>query len=206
MSLSVIMPTMGRATLERAVKSVVHQLEFDDELLVICDGHNLQDEVTGRIGTDVICHDVRVYATLEKTGHSGAEQRDKGITLAIGTNIMFLDDDDIYVRGALATVRRALSSSQGLPHIFRMQYGSTGKVLWEDAPLTPRLRGCNVGTPMLVIPNVKGLPKWNPLSATHDFEFASHIVTNMFAGHVEWHQEVLSIIRPTEGQSLSEIP
>jgi hypothetical protein len=215
MKISVIMPTYGRPTLERAVKSVMHQLLPGDELIVIVDGeHKLLGDIEERLMplrtpdiSGALMYNLRVLCTYQPTmKHNGAEQRDLGIESAWGTNLMFLDDDDIYVRNALDTVRRVVGNARGLPHIFKMRAGTVTNFhgeLWRNEWIGVG----NVGTPMLFVPRVPDLPKWGPYdSGAHDYFFINEIVNNIYAGHVVWRPEVLSIIRPTEAQASTEIP
>lgn len=214
MTFSVVMPTIGRPTLERAVASVMHQLGEHDELIVVVDGeHKLLGDIEERLMplrqpdiSGALKYNLRVLCTYTETKHFGAEQRDLGIESAWGTNLMFLDDDDIYTRAALAGVRAAIGSARGLPHIFKMRAGTNTNFkgdLWTNS----QINFGNVGTPMLVIPRVPDLPKWSSFPALgHDFAFIQDVVTNIFANHVVWSPHVISIIRPTEVQIASEIP
>ena len=82
MSLSIICATGGRDTLPRALESATSQLESGDEILVV----------------RLDCH----------WGH---EARDLAMPRALGTHLMFLDDDDAYV--ARRTHERALRARAG---------------------------------------------------------------------------------------------
>jgi hypothetical protein len=186
----------------------MHQLESGDELIVVVDGlHKLLGEIEERLTPLKHLFRLRVLCTYAETmKHNGAEQRDCGIKAAWGTNLMFLDDDDIYMRGALAGVRSAVGSARGLPHIFKMQQGMNTNFrgdLWR----TERIELGNVGTPMFVIPNTPDLPKWGSYdSGGHDYEFIRDVVTSIYAGHVVWCPQSIAIVRPTEAQISSEIP
>ncbi len=91
-SLSIIVPTSGRPSLNRTLASITSQMLPQDQLLVLRDD----------------------------SGDWGNTPRNHGITMATGDYLMFMDDDDTYHEGALAMVRRALAENPGRPHIFRM--------------------------------------------------------------------------------------
>lgn len=146
MTLSVIVPTRGRRSLSATLDSVAGQLEPGDELLVRC------------------THD-------EDFGNAA---RQSLIERAAGTHLAFIDDDDQFARGALATMRRVAEENPGRVAIFRMRY-LDGSVLWSD----PVLRERNVSSQMLLVPNVPGkLGRWeNPdYPRMSDWSFISQTV------------------------------
>ena len=91
-NLSVIVPTRGRRSLRATLRSVVHQLEPGDEVLV-------------RWSND---------------GDFGNSARQSLIERARGTHLAFIDDDDRFAPDAMATMRRAAAEHplQGEP-VFR---------------------------------------------------------------------------------------
>ena len=210
MKISVIVPTKGRPSLATTVRSIVPQLSEEDELLVISDGYPLS-EIRALVGHG---DDGRVFVTvIDKTENNGGSQRDYGIETAIGDVLMFCDDDDIFTKDALKIVRENLLLDRGLPHIFRMQAGAGGG--WNSAPVRwsgvlwqiKELRYGNIGTPMIVVPNMFNLPKWaNYHLYSHDFGFIDEIVTRMFDGQVRWHEEVICIVRPSPDDLKREGP
>lgn len=101
------------------------------------------------------------------SGYFGTEERQEGTDKAKCDYLAFIDDDDVYVQGAREIMAKALEENiQDNPILFRMQYPS-GRVLWDD----PELRCGNVGTPMILVPNIKDrLSKWTRRWA-HDLRF-----------------------------------
>jgi glycosyltransferase involved in cell wall biosynthesis len=203
MKLSVIVPTLGRQTLPRTLDSIVWQLNPGDELLVVSDGwiSHVADQVS-----HYQSHEHPYYVSYHRgptTMNNGASQRDLGIERALGDVLLFMDDDDIYARGALESIRLRIKDSYGMPHIFQMRYGNQGGVLWRE----PKFEFGNVGTPMFTVPRLPSLPKWAsyPKNA-HDFHFINDVVNKMFGGHVGWHNIVTSIIRPSAEEAEREIP
>src|SRR5918999_78839 len=99
---SVIVPTVARPTLAGALASVSSQLEPGDEVLVLCN------------------RDLDL----------GAKARNSLMARAQGTHLIFLDDDDEYVPGALATMRRWAAEHPGRIGIFRERLVD-GSLLWK---------------------------------------------------------------------------
>ena len=138
---SVIVPTRGRRTILPALESITEQLEPGDEVLVRCS------------------HD-------EDFGNTA---RQSMIERAKGTHLLFMDDDDQFARGALATMRSFAREHPGRIGIFRMRY-LDGRVLWTE----PVLRLRNVSSQMLCVPNVPGkLGRWESpeYERVADYEF-----------------------------------
>jgi glycosyltransferase involved in cell wall biosynthesis len=121
-TLTVIVPTSGRQTLNRALASAAKQLEPGDEIIVICN---------------------RDY-------DFGAKARNDAMTRARGTHMLFLDDDDEYLPGALERVRRFAAEHPGRIGIFREELAN-GALHWEK----PEFRIGNVGTVLFCVPNVQ---------------------------------------------------
>lgn len=200
MRLSVIMPTVGRETLFAAIRSVVSQLVAGDEVIVVEDTAH----ATGppRLWFNHSFDDVRRVHVGHKLEGSvfGNAQRDHAMTIARGTHLLFLDDDDVYVPGALRTVRRAVGAAPGKANIFRAAWGpghhAHGVELWAD----PVVRESNVATPMVVLPNRVYEASWmgsNGLGVVSDFGFLSAAIEELMYPPV-WHPEVIATVRPCQ--------
>lgn len=84
---SFVIPTLGRATLDRALASVLAQTDPDWEAVVVCDGWMRIDE-----GPDD--ERIRWYGGDFK---SAGITRNAGMDIATGDWVGFLDDDDIVL-------------------------------------------------------------------------------------------------------------
>lgn len=119
---SVIVPTAGRLTLRYALESIVSQVEPGDEVFVIRD----------------------------ETGDWGHSARDEAIARATGTHLVFMDDDDEFFAGALATMRRFAEQQEGRIGIFRERrvlYGHGGEIrrvteMWHERDLDQTATPC----------------------------------------------------------------
>jgi glycosyltransferase involved in cell wall biosynthesis len=180
-SLSVVIPTLGRPSLERTLESCAAA----DEIVVVLDkarGGTLPCELPPRT---VLLEGV--YGVTG--GHLG---RTHGIAVASGTHLAFFDDDDVYAPGAIEVMRDAACD---LPVIFRMDHYTHG-ILWRSKDIYFG----NVSTQMYVVPNQPALfGEWTPHmpgwpEPGGDFSFIRDTVENM--GGVVWRDEIIAVLRP----------
>jgi glycosyltransferase involved in cell wall biosynthesis len=160
---SVIVPTRGRRTILATLESISEQLEPGDEVLVRCS----RDEDFGN------------------------SARQSMIERARGTHLVFMDDDDQFARGALATMRAFAREHPGRIGIFRMRF-LDGRVLWTE----PVLRLRNVSSQMLCVPNVPGkLGRWESpdYPRVADYEFVRG--TAELQGEPIFREEIVAHIR-----------
>ena len=189
---SIITPTIGRPELARALLSAARQLGPYDEHIVIGDGPQPEAQ---RMALE---YRHTRYIQTPRTGGFGAVQRDAGIMQATGDYLIFLDDDDVLVDGALSLAREIVAATPGALFLFRCRfygYGAIpdGSVLWRDN----EIRDGNVGTGMIVCPNRRNLPKWaahGVLRYNADFTFIRDVAAET---QVLWEEAILQITRPT---------
>ncbi len=161
---SVIVPTVGRATIDATLASITSQLEPGDELLVRC--------------------------SSDRDFGNGARQ--SLIERARGSHLIFMDDDDAFLPGALATMRRFADAHPGRIGIFRMVYPD-GRILWAD----PSLRVGNVSTQMLCVPNIPGkLGRWDSPGSPRTADYAFLESTVAVQGEPIFQDAIVARIRP----------
>jgi glycosyltransferase involved in cell wall biosynthesis len=182
MSLSIVIPTLGRASLKAALESC----KDADEIVVVLDTSRGTTELPCELPPNAVLHSGHFGVT---GGHAG---RQKGIELATGTHLAFFDDDDVYLPGAVKLMREAACD---VPVIFRMDHYELG-ILWRE----PEIYFGNVSTQMYVVPNDPSrLGAWAPI-APHlpqpggDCTFIKETVEKM--GGVVWREEITSVLRP----------
>lgn len=169
---SVVVPTVGRAALARAVRSLQDQLRPGDEVIIVRD-----------LGS----------------GDWGAAARMDAIRRARGSHLLFMDDDDEFLPGAFDAFRSFAEETPDRVGIFRMRYQfhpsyPRRHVLWE----TPELREGNVSTQMFCVPNLPDkLGVWNPERAAGDLDFI--LGTCALQGDPIFREEVVAVIRPAWG-------
>ena len=154
---SIITPTICRRSLVDTLNSVGRQMARYDEHIVVSDGapdHWVRDEISARARTTLL--------HTERISGYGNVQRDLGIEAATGDYLIFVDDDDVLVEGALDVIRPLVADSPGSLFLFKTRYEGynsipQGEVLWK----TPHVYQSNVGTGMIVAPRLLTMPKWS---------------------------------------------
>lgn len=92
---SVIIPTRNRwLLLRRAVQSVLQQTHQQFEIIIVDDGSTIGIEEIARIYPEL--QDTRVRFLRNEIGCGGGVSRNRGIAIARGQWIAFLDDDDRF--------------------------------------------------------------------------------------------------------------
>lgn len=128
-SFSIIIPTPGRASLARTVGAVATQIEPGDEIIIICND-------------------------MDRAGNWG---RNKGMEKATASHILFCDDDDVFLPGALETIRSWAAENPGRIGLFRRRFNARVAPQWNIRELAPG----NVHSMCMCIPNVPGsLARW----------------------------------------------
>lgn len=184
MSLSIIVPTMGRPSLLDTLISIESQLGNEDEVLIITDG------TTPQAGMITSLFDKR-FKLMESSGPAldwGATPRNYGIDHAHGSHLAFMDDDDVYLPGAFDAFRRAIVTAPDQPHIFRMY--REGCILWQFQVV----RGANVSTQMYLIPNLPGrVGRWTTCY-DGDWYFLLDTLRSYPEGEasIVWHEEIIA--------------
>ena len=188
MRLSIIMPTIGRFSLWRALNSLVPQLEAGDEVLLVGDG----PQPIAKRASEVYGTSVR-YVEHEPTHCFGNAQRQAGLAMASGDYVLFLDDDDILIPSAFAVVRDAIRETADCPMLFQ-HIDRNGLVLWID----PVVRMGNVSTAQIVFPNrPEYLGAWKDVYEG-DYWFIRSTLDTWPGGDaaVVWRPNILADCRP----------
>lgn len=186
---SIVIPTIGRATLKRTLESVIAAgCSLDDEVLVVGDGE--------RAGARAIAAEFRgqlpiSYFETPPTNAVGGPQRMAGLAIASRSHFLTFDDDDAYKPGAIELMRRVAEENPGKIIIFRMHRNPPrfkGDVLWQYRD--PFIG--NIGTPMMVVPRIPhqlGLWSWRPAG---DYDFLQSTLARWPGGKssIVWREEI----------------
>jgi glycosyltransferase involved in cell wall biosynthesis len=174
----VIVPTIGRPQLNITLRRLV--LEPDVEVIVISDGFRPGGhEIAG-------CYRRVQFVTGPATGRWGNAQRMEGMRRARGRYLIFIDDDDVHAEDAFAHIRAAVIRNPDRVILFRMNV--LGKILWSE----PVVRHMNVGTPMMVVPNIpEKLGSWLTNDRYEsDFDFLTECVA--LQGAPIWEEAIIA--------------
>lgn len=183
--LSVIVPTCGRRTLARAVASALTQLSHEDEVIVVGDGPQPAAQAFCRTISPVV-----QYVEGPMTRCWGNTQRQVGLRCAVGDYVAFLDDDDIFVPGALPVMKAAVAESPSQPVLFQF-VDRHGAVIWCDR----EVRQGNVSTQCVCVPNVtEKLGTWGE-RYEGDYDFITSTLACYGAGSVVWRPNIVQVQR-----------
>lgn len=131
-TITFVVPTSGRKTLGRTLHSITSQFAAGDEIILVY--------------TD--------YGDGGNTGRNSAQNRAEGDWIA------FMDDDDIFVGGAIEKMRAWAAANPDKIAIFRRK-SDAWPTQWSKPALVPG----NVAPPLFFVPNVRGsLAEWGPLA------------------------------------------
>lgn len=129
---TIVVPSAARASLARTLASISGQLLPGDELLVL----------------------------VNDAWDWGNSARQAGQERARADYILFCDDDDVFVPGALAAMREWAAANPGRIGVFRRRSDA-----WPTQWAEPVLRRGNVQSSNFLIPNVAGkVGRWGPVS------------------------------------------
>jgi hypothetical protein len=132
-----------------------------------------------------------LFVLRDDSGDAGDTPRNETMHRAAGSHLLFMDDDDVYVPGAFAKMRRFANENPGRIGIFRIEY-TTGPKRWQ----VPELKNRNVSTQIFLVPNVPGkLGVWEHRGTVHgDYVFIEE--TARLQGEPVFVDEVTVRVRP----------
>ena len=161
-TLSIVIPTNGRPSLTHTLNSVATQLADGDEILVIRNDHAPWG------------HKTRNHATRR----------------ARGSHLLFIDDDDRYLQGALDLIRGWITDTPDRVHLYAMAY-TDGRVVTPAWPLQIGY----VSTQMMCVPRVKGkLGRWGD-RYEGDYDFIATTM-QLRGDQPVLHTDVVALIGP----------
>ena len=144
--LSIVVPTIGRPTLARMVASVPDPTV---EIVVVADTY--QNDVRAELkAARRLVNDRVVWLNHDAGYHCwGHPQRQKGMSEATGRWLMFSQDDNVLVPGALDAIRMVIARlDEPRPLLFQVDNWSAG-VVWKQPVLVER----NVDADCIVVPS-----------------------------------------------------
>ena len=202
-TLTVVVPTIGRVTLARTLLSLKHQKWIPgDQVLVVGDGRVPTAEETCQLllPTMPVLRYLETPRNLGVFGH-GVRNWVNDHLLVRTTHAACLDDDDVFTPTAVQSIRNALAAAPHLPHVFRMNWighdrNSARQVLWRDR----KLEVGNYGTPCFAFPAIPDrLGRWGDrYCGDHDFLVST---CRKYKTDPVWREEVICVTRPGWGTS-----
>jgi glycosyltransferase involved in cell wall biosynthesis len=135
-------------------------------------------------------HEDETLISINSNAPFGHAARNQLMLAARGNALCFMDDDDVYVPGALDVIRAAFEADPTCMHMFRMRYAD-GRELWRTTDVS-----CgNVSTQMVVCPNNQPmLGRFGEGVYEGDYHFIKSSMDRF--GQMVWHQEMIALVRP----------
>lgn len=196
--LTVICPTIGRATLHRTIASIRDQAPADQvEIIVVGDSHaGTYRDALDQLGDLCPGYEAR-YIEHDGGSHCwGQQQRNHGQEIATGQWLWWLQDDDIAAVGAISAIRKVTDRLTGTgkqrpcPVLFKVHQHHGGRTIWE----TQEIKRGNVDADCIVAPNQPvNLGHWRPEYAG-DLAFI-HDTVCRFQGFW-WRDAIIAEARP----------
>jgi len=190
--LSILVPTLARRRdgLERTLMSIFLQTPVPDvEVIVIGDTTSGPLPLAEEVVKSFPNHIRYIEAPV---GHSwGHPQRNVGMAAATGEWVCTMDDDDIYTKGALDTIAKAIRSQETLrPLLFDLVFQNGHRL-----PGAPQVVLGLIGSPCIVTPNLKGLlGEWGRRQEG-DYDFINSTI-HLWGGQFEYVPELICIVGP----------
>ena len=190
--ISVIIPTRGRETLARTLRSIRAQADRASvEILVVEDTHS---GVSPTARQTAEAFEAR-YFTHDAGHHCwGHCQINAMLGQATGCYVAFQDDDDIYAGGAFEALRVAATLCESpVPMMFQFRT-RWGEVLWAE----PRAVVKRIGGHCIVAPNVPDkLGRWG-CRYEGDYDFIDSTLQHYLPANVLWVPRIIAVARPRE--------
>lgn len=178
MKLGVIVPTIGRETLEHTLSSLAPQLQ-DDYAVVACDAAAAADAAwVSAVARSYHFH-VFLVGSQTKAGHHATNRVLNTLPSSV-THTWRLDDDDVAMPDALEVLRGAACHR---PVFARFQYHASEAFIWER----PGLVEGNVGSPCILAPRSEA--RWGD-RYEGDFDYAERLVEEL--GDPFWLDRVVA--------------
>ena len=206
--LSVIVPTVGRPSLERTLRSLLEQrcwLRW--EAVLVGDAHaGTWSHQLPRARELARQHERFVYTEHDGGVHAwGHPQRNHGATVAKGRYLWWLGDDDIALPGAFHAIQEAVlrrnPEPDADPRVYLFRWIAPWKqVLWHTAGYLGEEPG-HIDAEMIVCPNVPAkLGTWtNRYQGDYDFICET---AHRWGGpeRVVWQPEVIAQAQPSAAE------
>lgn len=191
-TLTVIVPTIGRRSLEDCLDSFAEDLRLGDAVIVAFDG-DYNDELDGL--TQQFSEDFSspswTYLWGSHLGCWGHLACNKALSHVKTTHVWRIDDDDVACDGAIDVIKDGIADYPQSVLIYKMFFGkghpASGITLWRE----PQARMGSIGTPMVVAPvcDARYGERYEG-----DFDYLTAVIEEF--GEPVWMEDVIAEIRP----------
>ncbi len=187
MSITIIVPTVGRRTLQATLESIWLDSDNGDlEVLVLSDG---AEQRARRIFEEYSGPGWRLHEEPNALGCWGHTICNLALDNSIETSHVYrIDDDDVLMVGAIPTM---LAYQADVPVIFRARWGDAHPAAGVELPHMHEVRYGNIATPMVLAPVCKAR---YGMRLEGDFDYAVALIEEL--GEPLWRDDLIALIRP----------
>lgn len=188
-TLSILVPTMGRVELARLFHSISPQLGSDDEVVVVADERGNIDYVKWLCN---LCGPWFKFFSQPTGKPVGQPLRNYGIEQITKQHLVFIGDDDVFTDYAFSKIKTALAENPGKVHMFKWNSWQAG-LLWREQ----KIKEGNIGDHPIVAPNDQSKLGRFGMRYAGDYDFVRATVDN-FGGeeNIIWRNEMIAVCRP----------
>lgn len=190
---SIIIPTIGRPSLEALLDSIPTD-EHDPllEVVIIGDSHACDFKAAIEIAHERFDRPRLRWYTHDGGKHAwGHPQRNYGMLKASGEWLVFSQDDNIFAPDAFEVIAQAIRAQPyPRPLLFKIMTWQSG-VVWRN----PRLAEGDIDADCIVVPNLATkLGQWGErYNGDYDFILSTY---NLWWGDVAWRPELIATALP----------
>lgn len=195
--LSIIVPTIGRPTLEATLRSIADQWDGEQVIVLSHRGQEEAAEIFRATAPSVLIDGSPAWTFAGVPDHGdnfyGHDLRNLAATgLAVGSHVATIDDDDVYLDGALEALADAVTSDAPVT-VFKAKWGpghpASGVELWH----TKDPAKGNVATPMICA--VRSSARWGT-DYFGDYEYATQLLALYPRETWAWDERLIALVRP----------
>jgi len=200
MKLSIIIPTIGRETLDATLNSIrFSHVTVPIEVVLVNDGnHPAAFDLYLKYQRDLEIN----YLSLD-TMHNdfGAHARNMAYRVATGTHFAYMDDDDIYSLGGVETIIADITAQPTKLFLYKCLWFWTGLHVWSTKGDLSRNfqpnKLLNLIGQCFVHPHLKfKYGYWRP-EWPHEIYFINETLLHHPPDSLIWREDVIAHIRPT---------
>ena len=187
-TLSVVIPSLGAATLGRTLESICRQsLESGDQVIVVGDGLSYYAKIA-----ESFCDRLPIEHHLYEDHCWGNPQRNWAIENRVrGDYLVWMDEDDVFADGAFSAIRNAAVEAPERPLMFRFVTWDR-RILWQQQQI---VMGA-IGGHEFVTPNLpERLGRWARVYEG-DYHFIATTLERWPPESLVWREEVIALCRP----------
>ena len=198
MRLSVIIPTHNRCALLREAIISVTQQSISCSEVIVCDDGSTED--MSAVYEQLPTRENMVIWSRTEACQGAQVARNRGLALARGEAVMFLDSDDVLTNDGVITLLQALECDQTVDYVW-------GKVIRTDGQLIPLYAISPVGRPCLNYPVDAAGYDWHTMGAVYRKSYLEKVGrwNESLTGSQDWEYQARVKLAGGHGQFIDTV-